>query len=79
MTMLGISNKLEIQASASKFAMDCMLRNCLPIKLAEFSNIGMKFDFNGFLKNNYDAAGTNRGTSKQEIIEYPNNGFLIVD
>ena len=78
--MLGINARsCEIQASSSKFAIDVMCKNYLPVIAWEYENDALKFDRDTFLKNMYDWTTSLRGTADQKTIKYEVNGMMFID
>ena len=79
MKTLWISINTEALASTSNFPIMEMSKHYIPISISEYGNATTKFDWDEFLKNNYDNIPNRRWTSTQSVNLYPSNSIIIID
>lgn len=74
-----VARNCEIQATASQFVIDLVVKNHLPVIIGEYENDALRFDWDAFLKNLYDGTKTMRGTASQWVVWYQTNAMMFID
>lgn len=70
---------METQAGSTEFVVMSLVNHYLPLGIGEYQNDLLRFDWDTFLKNNYDNTQTLRGTPSQTMKKYENNWMLFID
>lgn len=73
------TNVAEIQSSSTEFPVMSLVKHYIPLWIAEYQNDKLKFDWDTFLKNNYDNTQNVRWTPSQTTRQYANNAMLFID
>ena len=79
MDMFWIDDTLEVVADVTEFVAMKKAVHYLPLCVWEYGLWEARFDWDPFMKNNFDNTTNMRGTAAQSTIEYKANSPLIID
>lgn len=79
MNIFGMSLYQEVSASVTKFAALKKTQHYLPFCVWEYLLKDLLFDWDPFMKNNYDSTDDSRWTQNQELVSYEANSSIIID